>query len=126
MSKLVEGLYYSRSHEWVKLLGDDVALIGITDFAQSELGDVVFVDLPEAGDTISQEEEFGAVESVKAASDLIAPVSGEILEVNEELVGEPELLNKNPYDNWLLKVKLENNDELGSLLSSVQYADFIK
>ena len=126
MSKLVEGLYYSKSHEWVKLLGDDVALIGITDFAQSELGDVVFVDLPEAGDTISQEEEFGAVESVKAASDLIAPVSGEILEVNEELVGEPELLNKNPYDNWLLKVKLENNDELGSLLSSVQYADFIK
>jgi glycine cleavage system H protein len=126
MSKLVEGLYYSKSHEWVKLLGDDVALIGITDFAQSELGDVVFVDLPEAGDTISQEEEFGAVESVKAASDLIAPVSGEILEVNEELVGEPELLNKNPYDNWLLKVKLENNDELGSLLSSDQYADFIK
>ncbi|MDD3711999.1 MAG: glycine cleavage system protein GcvH [Candidatus Izemoplasmatales bacterium] len=126
MSKLVEGLYYSKSHEWVKLLGDDVALIGITDFAQSELGDVVFVDLPEVGDTISQEEEFGAVESVKAASDLIAPVSGEILEVNEELVGEPELLNKNPYDNWLLKVKLENNDELGSLLSSDQYADFIK
>lgn len=126
MSKLVEGLYYSKSHEWVKLLGNDVALIGITDFAQSELGDVVFVDLPEAGDTISQEEEFGAVESVKAASDLIAPVSGEILEVNEELVGEPELLNKNPYENWLIKVKLENNDELGSLLSSDQYADFIK
>jgi len=126
MSKLVEGLYYSKSHEWVKLLGDDVALIGITDFAQSELGDVVFVDLPEAGDTISQEEEFGAVESVKAASDLIAPVSGEILEINEELVGEPELLNKNPYENWLIKVKLENNDELGSLLSSDQYADFIK
>ena len=126
MSKLVEGLYYSKSHEWVKLLGDDVALIGITDFAQSELGDVVFVDLPEAGDTISQEEEFGAVESVKAASDLIAPVSGEILEVNEELVGEPELLNKNPYENWLIKVKLENNDELGSLLSSDQYADLIK
>lgn len=126
MSKLVEGLYYSKSHEWVKLLGDDVALIGITDFAQSELGDVVFVDLPEAGDTISQEEEFGAVESVKAASDLIAPVSGEILEINEELVGEPELLNKNPYENWLIKVKLENNDELGSLLSSDQYDDFIK
>ncbi|HQN74988.1 MAG TPA: glycine cleavage system protein GcvH [Bacillota bacterium] len=126
MSKLVEGLYYSKSHEWVKLLGNDVALIGITDFAQSELGDVVFVDLPEAGDTISQEEEFGAVESVKAASDLIAPVSGEILEINEELVGEPELLNKNPYENWLIKVKLENNDELGSLLSSDQYADLIK
>jgi glycine cleavage system H protein len=126
MSKLVEGLYYSKSHEWVKLLEDDVVLIGITDFAQSELGDVVFVDLPEVGDTVSQEEEFGAVESVKAASDLISPVSGEILEVNDDLVGEPELLNKNPYDNWLLKVKLENNDELGTLLSSQEYAEFIK
>ena len=126
MSKLVEGLYYSKSHEWVKLLEDDVVLIGITDFAQSELGDVVFVDLPEVGDTVSQEQEFGAVESVKAASDLISPVSGEILEVNDDLVGEPELLNKNPYDNWLLKVKLENNDELGSLLSSEEYAKFIK
>ncbi len=126
MSKLVEGLYYTKSHEWVKLLDNDEALIGITDFAQSELGDVVFVDLPEVGDTVSQEEEFGAVESVKAASDLISPVTGEILEVNEDLVGEPELLNKNPYDNWLLKVKLENNDEIGSLLSSEEYAEFIK
>jgi glycine cleavage system H protein len=126
MSKLVEGLYYSKSHEWVKPLEDDVVLVGITDFAQSELGDVVFVDLPEAGETISQEDEFGAVESVKAASDLIAPVSGEILEVNEELVGEPELLNKDPYKNWLLKVKLENTDELGSLLSSEEYEEFIK
>ncbi|MGD9963838.1 MAG: glycine cleavage system protein GcvH [Candidatus Izemoplasmatales bacterium] len=126
MSKLVEGLYYSKSHEWVKPLEDDVVLIGITDFAQSELGDVVFVDLPEAGDTVSQEEEFGAVESVKAASDLISPVSGEILEINEDLVGEPELLNKEPYENWLLKVKLEDPDELASLLSSEEYADFIK
>ncbi|MGD9761431.1 MAG: glycine cleavage system protein GcvH [Candidatus Izemoplasmatales bacterium] len=126
MSKLVEGLYYTKSHEWVKLLDNDEALIGITDFAQSELGDVVFVDLPEVGDTVSQEEEFGAVESVKAASDLISPVTGEILAVNEDLVGEPELLNKNPYDNWLLKVKLENNDEIGNLLSSEEYAEFIK
>jgi glycine cleavage system H protein len=126
MSKLVEGLYYSKSHEWVKPLEDDVVLIGITDFAQSELGDVVFVDLPEAGDTVSQEEEFGAVESVKAASDLISPVSGEILEINEDLIGEPELLNKEPYENWLLKVKLEDPDELASLLSSEEYADFIK
>jgi glycine cleavage system H protein len=125
MSKLVEGLYYSKSHEWVKPLEDDVVLIGITDFAQSELGDVVFVDLPEAGDTVSQEEEFGAVESVKAASDLISPVSGEILEINEDLIGEPELLNKEPYENWLLKVKLEDPDELASLLSSEEYADFI-
>ncbi|MDY0023525.1 MAG: glycine cleavage system protein GcvH [Candidatus Izemoplasmatales bacterium] len=126
MSKLVEGLFYSKSHEWVKPLEDDTVLIGITDFAQSELGDVVFVDLPEAGDTISQEDEFGAVESVKAASDLIAPVTGEIIEVNEALVGEPELLNQDPYQNWLLKVKLENPDELGSLLSSAEYEEFIK
>ena len=126
MSKLVEGLFYSKSHEWVKPLEDDTVLIGITDFAQSELGDVVFVDLPEAGDSISQEDEFGAVESVKAASDLIAPVTGEIIEVNEALVGEPELLNQDPYQNWLLKVKLENPDELGSLLSSAEYEEFIK
>ncbi|MFA7075137.1 MAG: glycine cleavage system protein GcvH [Candidatus Izemoplasmatales bacterium] len=126
MSKVVEGLYYSKSHEWVKVLEEDMVLIGITDFAQSELGDVVFVDLPDVGDTISQEDEFGAVESVKAASDLVAPVSGEILEVNEDLIGEPELLNKEPYDNWLLKVKLENADELGNLLSSEEYKEFIK
>jgi len=126
MSKVVEGLYYSKSHEWVKVLEEDMVLIGITDFAQSELGDVVFVDLPDVGDTISQEDEFGAVESVKAASDLVAPVSGEILEVNEDLIGEPELLNKEPYDNWLLKVILENADELGNLLSSEEYKEFIK
>ncbi len=126
MSKLVEGLYYSKSHEWVKKLENDEVLVGITDFAQSELGDVVFVDLPEAGDSISQEEEFGAVESVKAASDLIAPVSGEILEINEDLIGEPELLNQDPYENWLLKVKLENTDELEGLMNSEEYQEFIK
>ncbi len=126
MSKLVEGLYYSKSHEWVKKLDNDEVLVGITDFAQSELGDVVFVDLPEAGDSISQEEEFGAVESVKAASDLIAPITGEILEVNEDLVGEPELLNQDPYGNWLLKVKLENTDELDGLMNSEEYQEFIK
>ncbi|MFA7561061.1 MAG: glycine cleavage system protein GcvH [Candidatus Izemoplasmatales bacterium] len=126
MSKLVEGLYYSKSHEWVKVLQENQVLIGITDFAQSELGDVVFVDLPEAGDSISQEAEFGAVESVKAASDLIAPVSGEILEVNDELVGEPELLNQDPYKNWLLKVELSNPDELDELLSAEAYEEFIK
>lgn len=126
MSKLVEGLYYSKSHEWVKVLQENQVLIGITDFAQSELGDVVFVDLPEVGDSISQEEEFGAVESVKAASDLIAPVSGEILEVNDDLVGEPELLNQDPYQNWLLKVELSNPDELDELLNVEAYEEFVK
>lgn len=126
MSKIVEGLFYSKSHEWVKVLQENQVLIGITDFAQSELGDVVFVDLPEAGDSIAQEDEFGAVESVKAASDLIAPVSGEILEVNEELVGEPELLNQDPYENWLLKVELSNPDQLDELLDAKAYEEFIK
>lgn len=126
MSKVVAGLYYSKSHEWVKVLEEDVVLVGITDFAQSELGDVVFVDLPEVGSVLTQEDEFGAIESVKAASDLVAPVSGEVLEVNDDLVGEPELLNKNPYENWLVKVKLENLDELGSLLNSEEYEEFIK
>ncbi len=126
MSKLVEGLYYSISHEWVKILEGDEVLIGITDFAQSQLGDVVFVDLPEAGDNLDQEQEFGAVESVKAASDLIAPISGEVLEVNEDLVGEPELLNNDSYENWLLKVKMTNPEELEELMSVEEYENFIK
>ncbi|MFP4477925.1 MAG: glycine cleavage system protein GcvH [Candidatus Izemoplasmatales bacterium] len=125
MSKILEGLYYSDDHEWVKVLEDDVVLVGITDFAQSELGDVVFVDLPEEGDEIVQGEEFGAVESVKAASDLMAPVSGEILEVNEDLVGEPEKVNQEPYEAWFLKVKLSDTSELDKLLDHKAYKEEI-
>lgn len=122
MSKVVEGLYYSPSHEWVKVLSEDTVLIGITDFAQSQLGSIVFVDLPEVGSTLKVEEEFGAVESVKAASDLISPISGVVLEVNEDLIGEPELLNEDAYKAWLLKVKISHIDELEELLDSNAYA----
>jgi len=125
MSKVVEGLYYSNDHEWVKVLENDVCLVGITDFAQAELGDVVFVDLPEVGDEISKDQEFGAVESVKAASDLVAPVSGEVLEVNDDLIGEPEKVNQSPYDSWFLKVKMSNPDELKDLLDHIAYKEEI-
>jgi len=125
MSKILEGLYYSDDHEWVKVLEDDVVLIGISDFAQSELGDVVFVDVPEAGDEIVQGEEFGAVESVKAASDLIAPISGEILEVNDDLIAEPEQVNQEPYESWFIKVKLANPKELDGLMDHLAYEKHI-
>jgi len=125
MSKILEGLYYSEDHEWVKVLEDDVVLVGISDFAQAELGDVVFVDLPEEGDELIQGEEFGAVESVKAASDLIAPISGEIIEVNEELVGEPEKVNQEPYEAWFVKVKMNNSKELKDLMDHKAYKEEI-
>lgn len=125
MSKILEGLYYSDDHEWVKVLDDETVLIGISDFAQSELGDVVFVDVPEVGDEIVQGDEFGAVESVKAASDLIAPVSGEVIEVNDDLIGEPEKVNEEPYDSWFIKVKLSNAKELDDLMDHLGYKDII-
>lgn len=121
MSKVLQGLLYSESHEWVKKINDEEVLIGITDYAAEQLGSVVFVDLPEVEDTIEKESEFGAVESVKAASDLIAPVSGEVLEVNEDLVGEPELVNDDAFEAWFLRVKLENPEELDQLLSPEEY-----
>jgi glycine cleavage system H protein len=126
MSKIVKGLYYSESHEWVKVLEDGNVLIGITDFAQGQLGNIVFVDLPEEGSRLEFGEEFGAVESVKAASDLISPVSGEILEVNEDLVGEPEIVNDNPYDSWFLKIKLDDESELEKLLDAKAYEEIAK
>lgn len=111
MSKVVEGLYYAKTHEWLKVEGD-VALIGITDYAQDSLGDVVFVDLPSVGDSFDKEDSFGAVESVKAASDLMMPVGGEVIEVNEELNDAPELLNEDPYANFIIKIKVNDLDEL--------------
>lgn len=125
MSKVMDGLLYSEDHEWVKKLNDEEVLIGITEFAAKELGSVVFVDLPEAGDDIELNEDFGAVESVKAASDLIAPVSGEVLEMNEDLVGEPELVNEGAFDAWFIKVKLSNPEELEKLLSAEAYKKLI-
>lgn len=125
MAKIVEGLLYAESHEWVKVIDGDTVLVGITDFAQKELGSIVFVDLPEVGSSLSKGSEFGAVESVKAASDLISPISGEILEINEDLIGEPELVNQDAYDAWMLKVKLSNKEELHSLLDAKQYQELI-
>lgn len=120
MSKVIEGLYYSESHEYVKVEGE-YAYIGITDYAQEQLGNVVYVDLPAKGDEVEAGGEFGAVESVKAASDLISPVSGEVVEVNEALEDEPELINQDAFANWIIKVKLTNQEELNSLMSATDY-----
>ena len=114
-------LQYSRSHEWLSQDGD-VAVIGISDFAQHELGDVVFINLPEVGDEVIAGDAFGDVESVKAVSDLISPVTGTVLEINEELLDSPELLNDDPYANWIIKV--ENVTDSEELLSAAAYADF--
>lgn len=124
MAKIIEGLLYSESHEFVKVEGN-TAYIGITDFAQSQLGNVVYVELPEEGDEVEAEETFGAVESVKAASDLIAPVSGTVLEVNEALNDEPELVNKDAFENWIMKVELSDTDQLKGLMSAADYEKFV-
>ena len=121
--KTVEGLYYSESHEWVKVDGE-IAIIGITDFAQKAMGDIVYVDMPEVDDEVSAEEEFGAVESVKAASDLISPVSGTVTEINEALEDESGLLNQDPYENWIIKVQMSEPGELDWLMDADVYAAF--
>ena len=114
--------YYTKEHEWIKIEKDGTGTIGITDHAQCELGDVVFVDLPEAGRTITSMEKMGEIESVKAVSDLFTPVSGEVLSLNEEILNAPQLVNESPYDTgWLIKIKLTDESEITSLLSSEQY-----
>lgn len=121
MAKILEGLRYSESHEYVKIEGD-CAVVGITDFAQEQLGNVVYVDVPEVGDEVTAGETFGAVESTKAASDLVCPVSGEIVEVNEALEDEPELVNKDAFgEGWIIKVKLANPEEVEQLLDAKGY-----
>lgn len=121
MSKILDNLRYAESHEWVKLEGD-IATVGITDYAQHALGNIVYVDMPEVGDEVSQGEDFGAVESVKAASDLISPVSGEVVEVNEALEDEPELVNQDAFANWIMKVKVSDPSEVENLLDAAAYA----
>ncbi len=121
MSTIKEDLRYSDSHEWVKVDGD-IATIGISDYAQHALGDIVYVDMPEVGDEVTAGEDFGAVESVKAASDLISPVSGEVVEVNEALEDEPELVNKDAFENWIIKVRLSDPGEVDALLDAAAYA----
>jgi len=120
MAKIMEGLYYSESHEYVKVEGE-YGFIGITDYAQHALGNVVYVDMPEVDDEVTAGEEFGAVESVKAASDLISPVSGTVVEVNTALDDEPELLNEDAYENWIIKVKLSDPTEVENLMDAEAY-----
>lgn len=120
MSKVLESLRYSETHEWVKVEGD-IAIVGVTDFAQSEMGDITYVDMPDVDDEVVKDEEFGALESVKASSDLISPVSGVVVENNEALEDAPELVNQDPYENWIIKVKMSNPEELNDLISAEEY-----
>jgi glycine cleavage system H protein len=125
MSKVIEGLYYTESHEYVKV-ENGFGYIGITDYAQNQLGNVVYVDMPEVGDEVAAGEEFGAVESVKAASDLTSPISGTVENINEALEDEPELINKDAFANWIIKVKLSDNNELNSLMDAAAYTELIE
>ncbi len=125
MAKIIEGLYYAESHEYVKV-EDDFGYIGITDYAQNQLGNVVYVDMPEVDDEVEAGEVFGAVESVKAASDLISPVSGKVVEINEALEDEPELVNQDAFENWIIKVELSDKSELDNLLSAADYEPLCK
>lgn len=121
MSKLMNDRKYADSHEWVKVDGD-IATVGISDYAQHALGNIVYVDMPEVGDEVEKGEDFGAVESVKAASDLISPISGEVVEINEKLEDEPGLLNEDAFENWIMKVKMSDPSEYDALLDAEQYA----
>ncbi|HEY9542742.1 glycine cleavage system protein GcvH [Prevotella sp.] len=123
MAKVLEGLCYSESHEYVRVEGE-FGYIGITDFAQQQLGNIVYVDLPDVDDDVEAGEEFGAVESVKAASDLICPVSGTVVEVNEALEDSPELINQDAFANWIIKVKLSDTAQLEDLMDATAYENF--
>ncbi len=122
MAKTIEGLYYSEAHEWVKVEGN-IAIVGITDHAQHEMGDLSYVDMPEVDDELEKGEEFGAVESVKAASDLYSPVSGTVVEINEELEDAPELLNQDAFANWIMKVEMSDPSELEGLMDAAAYEE---
>jgi glycine cleavage system H protein len=121
-----DGLKYSKEHEWV-LVEDKVAIIGITEFAQHELGDVVYVELPEVGEKVVKDDPFGAVESVKAVSDVFAPVSGAVVEINDTLPENPETINDDPYgDGWMIKVEMTDMDDLKDLMTAEEYAEYIE
>lgn len=125
MANIPENLRYSKDHEWVAVNGD-IATIGITDYAQSSLGDVVYVDLPRAGDKFDSHEAFGSVESVKAVSEVFTPISGEVVEVNESLNDSPEIVNSDPYgDAWFIKMKMSNPGEADALLSAEEYEEYL-
>lgn len=123
-TKALEGYYYTEKHEWVKIEGD-MALIGITDFAQNALGDIVFIDLPKVGKKINQKDSLGTIESVKAAEDLYSPISGEVAETNGSLSSNPANVNTEPFTTWMVKLKGVNAAELSSLLNASQYKEYV-
>ena len=126
MANVPEDLHYSKDHEWARVEGD-TAVVGITDYAQNSLGDVVYVELPKAGEQFAANESFGSVESVKAVSEVFSPVSGEIASINESLNDEPEKVNQDPYvEGWMIRVKMSNPGEVDSLLTAAEYEDFTK
>ena len=125
MNKIVEGLLYSESHEWVKVDGN-VAIIGVSDFAQSEMGDITYVDMPDVDDEIAAGDEFGALESVKTSSELISPVSGKVIACNDNLEDKPELINEDAYRAWIIKIEMSDKSELDALLSAGAYAEIAK
>ncbi|HSH36376.1 glycine cleavage system protein GcvH [Schnuerera sp.] len=122
--KVVKGLYYTNDHEWVKVDGDE-AYIGLSDFAQDQLGDIVYVELPEVEDEFDKEEAFSAVESVKAAADVYMPVDGKITAVNEDLLDDPALLNQDPYEAWIVKVEMTDKSQLDELMTDDEYEKFL-
>jgi len=126
MSDFPEELKYAETHEWIKQEADNIISVGITDFAQSELGDLVFFDLPEVGRKLAAKEQCAVVESVKTASDLFSPVTGEVIAVNETLEDEPELVNEDAHNTWLFRLKVNDSSELGALLDAEAYAGFIE
>ncbi|MDO5443218.1 MAG: glycine cleavage system protein GcvH [Bacteroidia bacterium] len=125
MSKVIEGLLYSDSHEWVKVDGN-IAVIGVSDFAQAEMGDITYVDMPEVDDEVTKGEDFGALESVKASSELYSPVSGTVVEVNSALEDAPELINEDAYANWIIKVEMSDEAELEALMDAAAYSEIAK
>ena len=124
MSTIINGLKYSETHEWVKVEGN-IAIIGVTDYAQKEMGDITYVDMPDVEEIVEKEEEFGALESVKASSDLFSPVSGTVVERNDALEDAPELVNEDPYGNWIIKVQMSDPAELDALMDAEGYRDMI-
>lgn len=125
MTNIPNDLKYAPSHEWAALGHDNIVRVGITDFAQQQLGDLVFIELPEEGRKLDEQEQCAVVESVKTASDLFCPVAGEILEVNKAVVDNPELVNEDPYGNWLFAIKADDLSELNNLMSAAEYQQML-
>lgn len=119
-----DNLKYTKDHEWIKVDGN-TALVGITDYAQSELGDIVYVEIETEGETLDKEAVFGTIEAVKTVSDLFMPISGEVIAVNGDIADNPEVINQAPYDNWLIKINITNHDELSTLLDAAAYKDLV-